>query len=188
MEKTNNKKVIIAICAVVAVIILAVVLALVLKKPSYKKQINLFVEGMNDSEQMEKFVDKYVDFRALYAMEKIEKDEDIDGKDEAEVRKAFEKAYKEAKKEDYTKDDFKKEVKDLYKMYAAYKDMMGEGATIELKEVGKAEEYKEMKAFKQVPFKITVKSGDNSEDLDLLAVFYKNKFILVSSESDSEEE
>lgn len=188
MEKLKDKKTLIAICAVVAVIIVAIILVAVFKKPSYKKQITGFVNGMNDSEQMEKFVDKYVDFRAIYAMEKVSDDKDVDQDNEEELTKAYKKAYKEAKKDDYEAEDFQKEVKELYSLMASYKDMMGEDASIELKEVGKAEDYKDMTAFKQVPFTITLKTGDNSEDMKFMGLFYKNKFVLANPVEEEEDE
>ena len=97
----NNKAMIIGIVAVIAVIAIVAVCALLLK-PSYKGQIKDFVEAMSSEEKMDKFVEKKVNLRALYAMEQVEKEENLDTDDEKAMEKAFTKAYKNAKKADFT--------------------------------------------------------------------------------------
>ena len=104
MEK-SNKKILIAIVAVVVIAVVAVVLFVALK-PSYKSQIKAFGKAMTDSEKMEEFVEKKVNLRALYAIEKLEEHDDLDTGDEDAVKKAFEEEYKKAKKSDYEGKEF----------------------------------------------------------------------------------
>jgi len=203
MENQKSKKGLIAVCIIVLIIIAAIVAVVVLKgkddtsdsksdknekeavetvDSGYEGQINAFIEGMNDSTKMEEFVSKNVDFRAIYAMENMS--QDVDENDAAAVQEAFKKAYDEATPEKYEADDFKTEVNQLFQTLSYYKAMMGENASVSAENIGEASDYTEMALFKQVPFKLVLKSEENSQDMDFIAIFYNDKFVIATPSED----
>ena len=95
--KANKKMVAIAGIVILAIIIIAIIASQV--GGSYKKTIKNFAKAMSDESKMEKFVDKNVNLRAIYALNKVE--------DKDNVSEEFKKAYKKAKKSDYMSDDNK---------------------------------------------------------------------------------
>ena len=88
--KANKKMVAIAGILILAIIIVAIIASQV--GGSYKKTIKNFAKAMSDESKMEKFVDKNVNLRAIYAMGKDEKQEN--------AREEIKNAYKKAKKSD----------------------------------------------------------------------------------------
>lgn len=178
----NNKAMIIGIVAVIAVIAIVAICALLLK-PSYKGQIKDFVASMSDEEKMDKFVEKKVNLRALYAMEQMEKDENLNFDDEKAVEKAFKKEYKNAKKADYEKKEYVDSVKSLYKMMTQLTAASDE-VKIKVKDIGKLETYDELKMFQKADFTIEVSSGENSQEVKLYGIFYKNKLVLFGANSE----
>ena len=68
--KANKKMVAIAGIVILAIIIIAIIASQV--GGSYKKTIKNFAKAMGDESKMEKFVDKNVNLRAIYAMGKVE--------------------------------------------------------------------------------------------------------------------
>ena len=68
--KANKKMVAIAGILILAIIIVAIIASQV--GGSYKKTIKNFAKAMSDESKMEKFVDKNVNLRAIYAMGKVE--------------------------------------------------------------------------------------------------------------------
>ena len=178
----NNKAMIIGIVAVIAVIAIVAVCALLLK-PSYKGQIKDFVEAMSSEEKMDKFVEKKVNLRALYAMEQVEKEENLDTDDEKAMEKAFTKAYKNAKKADYEKTEYVDSVKSLYKMMTQL-TAASDGVKIKVKDIGKLKTFDEFKLFKKADFTIEVSADGNSQDVKLYGVFYKNKLVLFGADSE----
>ena len=101
MEKIKANKKIVAIAGILILAIIIVAIIASQAGGSYKKTINNFAKAMGDESKMEKFVDKNVNLRAIYAMGKVE-NEDNAGEE-------FTKAYKKAKKSDYMSDDNKKD-------------------------------------------------------------------------------
>ena len=179
MEK-SNKKILIAIVAVVVIAVVAVVLFVALK-PSYKSQIKAFGKAMTDSEKMEEFVEKKVNLIALYAIEKLEEHDDLDTGDEDAVKKAFEEEYKKAKKSDYEGKEFVDEVKTIYAFMTAL-TAGDDDVKVEVKDIGKLEDYDEYSFLKKAKFTLKLSKDDESEDVELIALFYKGKIVMVTAE------
>ena len=86
MEKTKNNKVLFAIIGiVVAAIVVAIIVGVVFvsskknkEEDSYKTQIKDFAKAISSEEKMEEFVEKNIDYRALYAVKECGGDEFID--------------------------------------------------------------------------------------------------------------
>ena len=190
MEKLKeNKKLLIGICVAIVVILVAIICAVV-AKPSYKKQIKEFATAMDDSDKMEKFAEKYVNYRAWYAMKKLDEDKDLDTKDSKAVKKAFEKAYKEAKKSDYESDEIKDEINNMLSMYTLYTSMTGENKKdmkIEVKDIGKLRDGEDSYSYmKQATFTMKITVGDESNEIKWRALFYKGKFVIALPDDDTE--
>lgn len=180
MEKLKqNKKLIIIAAVVIVLAIVAIVCAVVFSKPSYKKQISKFEEALKSEENMEKYLDKYADYRAIYAEEKLF-DADVDKDDAKAVEKAFKSEYKKAKKKDYKDDEFVNNVKDQYKTFTSIATYY-EGTEITVKDIGKAEKFEECPCFKEVNFTLEMKYNDNSQEVEMSALFYKGKFVTLYS-------
>ena len=177
----SSKKLLIGICVAVVVVIIA--LCAIFVKPSYKSQIKSFGKALGDSKKMEKFVDKNIDFRAIYAMEKVNEREDLDGSDKDAVEKAFKEEYKKAKKSDYKSEDNVKEVKETFTGIS--KELAGDDTTIEIKDIGKLEKDEDFPFFEDAKFTLKVKKGDKEQELKLYAMFYKKKIVLINIDSDS---
>lgn len=181
MEKLKqNKKVIIIAAIVIILAIVAIVCAVVFSKPSYKKQISKFEEALKSDENMEKYLDKYADYRAIYAEEKLF-DTDVDRNDGKAVEKAFKSEYKKAKKNDYKDEEFVNDIKDQYKSFTAIASYY-EGTEITVKDIGKAEKFDDCPCLKKVKFTLEMKYNDNSQEIEMYALFYKGKFVTLYSE------
>ena len=177
----SSKKLLIGICVAVVVVIIA--LCAIFVKPSYKSQIKSFGKALGDSKKMEKFVDKNIDFRAIYAMEKVNEREDLDGSDKDAVEKAFKEEYKKAKKSEYKSEDNVKEVKETFTGIS--KELAGDDTTVEIKDIGKLEKDEDFPFFEDAKFTLKVKKGDEEQELKLYAMFYKKKFVMINIDSDS---
>ena len=190
MEKLkDNKKLLIGICVAIVVILVAIICAVV-AKPSYKKQIKEFTAAMEDGDKMKKFAEKYVNYRAWYAMEKLDEDENLDTKDSKAVKKAFEKAYKNAKKSDYESDETKDRVNTMLSMYTLYTAMAGEDKKdikFEVKDIGKLENGEENYSYmKQATFTMKITAGGESNESKWKALFYKGKFVLAMPDEETD--
>lgn len=167
MEKSKvNKKLILIIVIAVLVVAAIAVLVVSLVKPSYKKQIKEFAKACESEEKMEKYVEKYVNLKAIYAMRESEEAAD------------FEDEYKKAKKSDYKDDEFVDEVKETFNYYVS------DDTEIKVKEIGKLEkcEEEDMEMFKVADVTFEIKEDDDSEEVDMQALFYKGQIILIGTD------
>lgn len=165
----KNKGLIIGLIVVVVAII-AIVCATVFVKPSYKKQIKKFAEACESEEKMEKYVKKYVNLRAYYAMQNSEEPKNMD------------EEYKKAKKKDYTDDEFVEDVVDVFKDYTSL------GKDVKIENIEKEEKidensgflsvFSEVKGATKVKFKL--KLGDVEQDC--YAIFYKGKMLMIMAD------
>lgn len=179
-----NKKLLICICVLVVIAIVAIVF-FVVNKSAYKKQIKDFAAAMEDSEKMEKFVDENVNYRAWYALSKLEEDENLDMEDEKAVKKAFEKAYKDAKKSDYESDEVKDNAKMLFGLLTMYTSRSGDDVKVEVKDIGKLKEGEDFKFLQQAEFKMKITAGEDSTESEWRALFYKGKMVMVGPVDDN---
>lgn len=170
MEKirANKKMVAIAGILILAIIIVAIIASQV--GGSYKKTIKNFAKAMGDESKMEKFVDKNVNLRAIYAMGKVE------NKDNA--GEEFTKAYKKAKKSDYMSDDNKEDAYEFFKLFVS------DDAKMTIKKIGKLEKTDELNVLNE---KIEIKGlkkarvtfEQDGEEVDADAYFYKGKLFIL---------
>lgn len=166
--KANKKMVAIAGILILAIIIVAIIASQV--GGSYKKTIKNFAKAMGDESKMEKFVDKNVNLRAIYAMGKVE------NKDNA--GEEFTKAYKKAKKSDYMSDDNKEDAYEFFKLFVS------DDAKMTIKKIGKLEKTDELNVLNE---KIEIKGlkkarvtfEQDGEEVDADAYFYKGKLFIL---------
>ena len=170
MEKIKaNKK----MFAIAGILILAIIIVAIIASQaggSYKKTIKNFAKAMGDESKMEKFVDKNVNLRAIFAMGKVE------NKDNAGVE--FKKAYKKAKKSDYMSDDNKEDAYDFFKLFVS------DDAEMTIKKIGKLEKADELNVLNE---KIEIKGlkkarvtfEQDGEEGDADAYFYKGKLFIL---------
>lgn len=170
MEKIKaNKKMV----AIVGILILAIIIVAIIASQvggSYKKTIKNFAKAMGDESKMEKFVDKNVNLRAIYAMGKVE------NKDNA--GEEFTKAYKKAKKSDYMSDDNKEDAYEFFKLFVS------DDAKMTIKKIGKLEKTDELNVLNE---KIEIKGlkkakvtfEQDGEEVDADAYFYKGKLFIL---------
>lgn len=166
--KANKKMVAIAGILILAIIIVAIIASQV--GGSYKKTIKNFAKAMGDESKMEKFVDKNVNLRAIYAMGKVE------NKDNA--GEEFTKAYKKAKKSDYMSDDNKEDAYEFFKLFVS------DDAKMTIKKIGKLEKTDELNVLNE---KIEIKGlkkarvtfEQDGEEGDADAYFYKGKLFIL---------
>ena len=170
MEKIKaNKK----MFAIAGILILAIIIVAIIASQaggSYKKTIKNFAKAMGDESKMEKFVDKNVNLRAIYAMGKVE------NKDNAVEE--FKKAYKKAKKSDYMSDDNKEDAYDFFKLFVS------DDAEMTIKKIGKLEKADELNVLNE---KIEIKGlkkarvtfEQDGEEGDADAYFYKGKLFIL---------
>lgn len=154
--------------AFVIIVALVILIVAIVAKPSYKKQIKQFAEACQSEEKMEKYVKKYVNLRAYYAMDQADEPED------------FEKEYKNAKKKDYTDSEFIDEVVDAFSEYVT------EDAEFEISDIEKlkkvtdddgllGETFADIKGMKVA--KCTMKA--EGEKIGCYAYFYKGKILFI---------
>lgn len=170
MEKIKANKKIVAIAGILilAIIIVAIIASQV--GGSYKKTIKNFAKAMGEESKMEKFVDKNVNLRAIYAMGKVE------NKDNA--GEEFTKAYKKAKKSDYMSDDNKEDAYEFFKLFVS------DDAKMTIKKIGKLEKTDELNVLNE---KIEIKGlkkarvtfEQDGEEGDADAYFYKGKLFIL---------
>ena len=170
MEKIKaNKK----MFAIAGILILAIIIVAIIASQaggSYKKTIKNFAKAMGDESKMEKFVDKNVNLRAIYAMGKVE------NKDNA--GEEFKKAYKKAKKSDYMSDDNNEDSYDFFKLFVS------DDAEMTIKKIGKLEKADELNVLNE---KIEIKGlkkarvtfEQDGEEGDADAYFYKGKLFIL---------
>ena len=172
-DKKSNLKIIIAIIAVVAVIA-ACAGVFFFSNGNYKTAVKNFSKAIEDTDNVDKLVEKSMDVKAMYALTKVAEDKDIDFDDDKEVEKAFKKEYKEAKKDDY--EDLQDDMKEAVKMYAEFYKKL------EVKEIGKLEEADEEDGPKFMKTaKVTFKNDDGDE-VKFTFLFYKNKIVSFNPE------
>ena len=176
--KSMDKKVL----AIIGVVAVAVVLCLVfILGGGYKKAVKQFAKAMTDEDKMDKFVEKYVDLKAIYAMDEVMKDDDVDKDDGKEVAKAFKKEYKKAKKDDY--EDYEDSAKTTF----GYFVMDDDDVKIKVKKIGKLEKYDENEAFKKAKVTLEMKKDDDEEEDSMYFIFYKGKVVGFESANDDDE-
>ena len=165
-----NKNLIIGL---VAVVIVAVVILCVsmFAKPSYKKQIKNWAKACESEEKMEKYVKKTANLRALYATFELMSDSDNWTKEADEIQEAFEKEYKDAKKKDYTDDEF---VEDATKMFYV-EDYEG----IKITKIGKLEKDDDDDRLKGSK-KAEIEAEVDDQKYEGTASFYKGKIVSIS--------
>ena len=165
-----NKKKGISIVAILMVIIAIIAVIFVVNRRTYKSVAKDFAKAMQSEEKMNKFVEKNFDFKAMYAIEKIGEDDDIDKEDQKELAKAFKKEYKKVKKDDY--EDYKDKMKDVMQEFVT------EDNKIKLKNVEKPEKFDEFELLDKC--EATYEDEDGKEvKLDLY--LYKNKIVLIDT-------
>ena len=168
-----KKKIFVVLGIVIVIAIAAVVLFLNFGK-SYKSVAKDLANAVSSEEKMDKFVTKNFDFKALYAIQEVTSNDDIDLDDEKEVEKEFKKVYKKAKKSDY--DDLEDEVKDFMKELVV-------DSKIKLKDIGDLEEMDGYPFFKQAE---ATYEDEDGEEATLTLYFYKNKLVMIDSYDVSE--
>ena len=172
--KANKKMVAIAGILILAIIIVAIIASQV--GGSYKKTIKNFAKAMSDESKMEKFVDKNVNLRAIYAMGKVENQDN--------ASEEFKNAYKKAKKSDYMSDDNKKSAYEFFKLF------VNSDGEITVKKIGKLQKTDELKILTQ---KIEIKGlkkasvtlEQDGEEVDADAYFYKGKLFIIMPDLNS---
>lgn len=169
-KKIGIKPIVIGCCIVI--VVAALLFAFFGLRRNYKSVINDFAKAVESEEKMEKFAKKNIDFKAVYALQQVSEDEDIDMDDEDEVEKAFKKEYKKAKKSDY---------KDLEEKLIDSLDEMVVDEKLRVKKIGGLKDYKHLSLFKssEVTFE---RDGEESK---LTFVFYKNKIVTFDYEYDT---
>ena len=172
--KANKKMVAIAGILILAIIIVAIIASQV--GGSYKKTIKNFAKAMSDESKMEKFVDKNVNLRAIYAMGKVENQDN--------ASEEFKNAYKKAKKSDYMSDDNKKSAYEFFKLFV---NSDGEITVIKIGKLQKTDELKiltqkiEIKGLK----KASVTLEQDGKEVDADAYFYKGKLFMIMPDLNS---
>ena len=172
--KANKKMVAIAGILILAIIIVAIIASQV--GGSYKKTIKNFAKAMSDESKMEKFVDKNVNLRAIYAMGKVENQDN--------ASEEFKNAYKKAKKSDYMSDDNKKSAYEFFKLFV---NSYGEITVKKIVKLQKTDELKiltqkiEIKGLK----KASVTLEQDGEEVDADAYFYKGKLFMIMPDLNS---
>ena len=166
--KANKKVLSIAGTIILAIIIVAIIASQV--GGSYKKTIKNFAKSMSDESKMEKFVDKNINLRAIYAMSKVE--------DQDNASKEFKKEYKKAKKSDYMSDDNKESAYNFFKLF------VNDEGEITVKKIGKLQKTDELKILNEKVEikglkKATVTLEQKGQEVDAEAYFYKGKLFIV---------
>lgn len=172
MEK-NKKSIIIGVIAVIAIVLVAVG-AFFITKPSYERNLKKFGEALEsgESRDFKKYAKKYMNLRAIYAMNECDGDMD-----------KFEEEYKKAKKKDYeNNEDIDKTIESLFESF--------EGGDIKVKisDVKKAKDTTEddgyigklladIKGMKTVVFNMEIEIDGEKDDTDCYAFFYKGKLV-----------
>ena len=77
LKENKSKAIAIGVVALVVIVAIVLVLTTLLGRPSYKTTIKKFAQACKSEEKMEKFVKKYVDLRAIYAMKEADDPEDF---------------------------------------------------------------------------------------------------------------
>ena len=135
-----------------------------------EKLVESFAKAMKDEDKMDKFVDKYMDIKAVYAMYEVSEDYDIGSDDGDDVAKAFKKIYKNADEEDY--EDYIDEMKDMMSYFVIDDD---EDEKVKVKKIGSLKEYEDNTAFQKA--KVTFEYDEEQEAIDL--IFYNNKLVTI---------
>lgn len=184
----KNKKIIIAI-VIILILVAAAVAGVLILKPFDKKDDDkdektntAKVEEKNDEEKeedvdyeailekflvacaseddMNDFVDEYVDIKSMYVADKIDEPSEFEGE------------YQKTKAEDY--EDYADDVKEVYSSFVS------EDTELTLKKVGKATKMSEIGIDMWSDVRFTVES--DGETLELAAIFCGDKLVLISDE------
>ena len=166
--KANKKVLSIAGIVILAIIVVAIIASQV--GGSYKKTIKNFAKSMNDESKMEKFVDKNINLRAIYAMSAVENQDN--------ASEEFKKEYKKAKKSDYMSDDNKESAYTFFKLF------VNDEGEITVKKIGKLQKTDELKILNEKVEikglkKASVTLEQNEQEIDAEAYFYKGKLFIV---------
>lgn len=184
----KNKKIVIAI-VIILILVAAAVAGILILKPFDKKDDDkdektntAKVEEKNDEEKeedvdyeailekflaacaseddMNDFVDEYVDIKSMYVADKIDEPSE------------FEDEYKKTKEKDY--EDYADDVKEVYSNFVS------EDTELTLKKVGKATKMSEVGIDMWSDVRFTVES--DGETVKLAAVFCGDKLVIISDE------
>ena len=158
---------------ILGIYLIIIVIALIVFFNSFrlKNPIKKFGNAVESKEKMEEYIDKYIDMRAVYALDQfMNSNRDIDLDDTKAVEKEFKKIYKSVKKEDYEK--FAEQYKKELTMFCV------KGKSMKYKENTKFEKAKDLSIFKHAQGKYVTEDG-KEETADFY--FYNNKLVLVTT-------
>ena len=169
----KNKKVIIAI-VIVLVLVVAAVAGVLIFKPfdkeeedkdvDYEAILEKFLDACKSQDDMDKFVEDYVDIKSMYVADQVDGPSD------------FEDEYNKTKAKDYK--DYTDTVKELYS------EFVDEDVELTLKKVGKPTKMSEIGIDMWSDVRFTVDNDGETEKL--AAIFCGDKLVLVSDEDSME--
>lgn len=185
----KNKKVLIAIIIVLVLVIAAVAGILILKPfdkdndddekkaknettasekkeekaVDYEEVLTAFAEACQSEDDMEAFVDKYVDFKSLWAAQNSDEPSD------------FADVYDNADKSDYEDEDFIQDAKDTFLSFVE------EDVEIEISDVEEDGDFSSIGIDFWTAVKFTASS--DGEELEMAAIFCEDKLVVVSTAS-----
>ena len=169
----KNKKVIIAI-VIVLVLVVAAVAGVLIFKPfdkeeedkdvDYEAILEKFLDACKSQDDMDKFVEDYVDIKSMYVADQVDGPSD------------FEDEYNKTKAKDYK--DYTDTVKELYS------EFVDEDVELTLKKVGKQTKMTELGIDMWNDVRFTVDNDGETEKL--AAIFCGDKLVLVSDEDSME--
>ena len=169
----KNKKVIIAI-VIVLVLVVAAVAGVLIFKPfdkeeedkdvDYEAILEKFLDACKSQDDMDKFVEDYVDIKSMYVADQVDGPSD------------FEDEYNKTKVKDYK--DYTDTVKELYSQF------VDEDVELTLKKVGKQTKMTELGIDMWNDVRFTVDNDGETEKL--AAIFCGDKLVLVSDEDSME--
>ena len=169
----KNKKVIIAI-VIVLVLVVAAVAGVLIFKPfdkeeedkdvDYEAILEKFLDACKSQDDMDKFVEDYVDIKSMYVADQVDGPSD------------FEDEYNKTKAKDYK--DYTDTVKELYSQF------VDEDVELTLKKVGKQTKMTELGIDMWNDVRFTVDNDGETEKL--AAIFCGDKLVLVSDEDSME--
>ena len=103
VKEHKVSSVVVGVAIIIIIVALVFGLVTLFSNLTYQSKVKKYVKALEDEEQMDKFVEKNVDFRAYYALEECGYNLD-----------EFKDEYKGASKDDYNDDEFKDEVREEY--------------------------------------------------------------------------
>ena len=135
----------------------------------YRDIVEEFADAINNHSKIDSFVDKYFDFKALFAMNHISSEYDLKLDDEDKIEKAFIEEYDTIEESEYS--NFKKEFKQSLK---DWKDR-----EITVMEIGDLEDMEapDIDGFKHCDVKFQEFEGN---EITVEFLFYKNGIVSVN--------